>query len=394
VVEDMHAAEDASTVAQKILNALKEPFSIEGHEIFVTASVGVSMYPADGADAEHLLKYADTAMYRAKAAGRNNFQFYTTEMNTHTLQRLEMENGLRRALERQEFLLHYQPKVDLRTGGIVGFEALLRWQRPGVGLVSPADFVPLLEETGLIVPVGEWLIDTACAQIGAWRRAGIEPRPIAINLSARQFTDRNLAETIKRSLEEHLVESYLLDLEITESSLMNNTEDAIATLQYLKSLGLHISIDDFGTGYSSLSYLKRFPLDALKVDRSFVRDITTDADDAAITLAIISMAHSLGLKVIAEGVETEAQLAFLAKHRCDEMQGYYFSRPVHADDCSRMLREKRCIRIPVAIPAPAVSSATRLDCIPAIDAHGTVGTSTAPSARSEHLQQQSLQSFL
>ncbi len=343
---DLPADGHVAGIAQEILHALAQPFCIDGHELYVTASVGISLYPADSDDENTLVKYASTAMVRAKEAGRNNVQCYTAQMNTRTLQRLEMENGLRRAIERQEFLLHYQPKADLKTGSIIGFEALLRWQRPGAGLVSPMEFVPLLEETGLIVPVGEWIIDAACAQIGAWRRAGIEPRPIAINLSARQFADKNLAETIKRSLEVHMVESYLLELEITESSLMHNTEEAIATLKYLKSLGLHISIDDFGTGYSSLSYLKRFPLDALKVDRSFVRDITTDDDDAAITLAIISMAHSLGLKVIAEGVETEAQLAFLARHRCEQMQGYYFSRPLPAADCDLMLRTDRRLKLP------------------------------------------------
>ena len=347
VVDGTHV----NTAAQKLLETLALPFSINGYELFVTASIGISLYPADGEDEQTLIKSADTAMCRAKEMGRNNVQFYAPEMNRRTLHRLEMESGLRRAVERGEFLLHYQPKVDLTHGEITGFEALLRWQRPAnagekASLVSPAEFVPLLEETGLIVPVGEWIIDAACAQISAWRRAGVEPRPIAINLSARQFTDRKLAEVIKRALQVHLVESYLLELEITESSLMNNTEQAIATLNELKALGLNISIDDFGTGYSSLSYLKRFPLDALKVDRSFVRDITTDTDDAAITLAIISMAHSLGLKVIAEGVETEAQLAFLAAHGCEQMQGYFFSRPVPAADCSLMLREGRRLKLP------------------------------------------------
>lgn len=352
ILGNLRCNEDASRVARKVLDTLARPFSLQGHDFYVTASVGISMYPADGDSSQELLKNADTAMYRAKDTGRNNFQFYAAEMNTRTLQRLEMENGLRKAVERREFLLHYQPKVDLTDGSITGFEALLRWQRPAnekhenARLVSPAEFVPLLEETGLIVPVGEWLIDAACAQIAEWRRARLELRPIAINLSARQFTDKNLAATIKRALEVHFVESYLLELEITESSLMNNTEDAIATLKYLKALGLHISIDDFGTGYSSLSYLKRFPLDALKVDRSFVRDITTDSDDAAITRAIISMAHSLGLKVIAEGVETEAQLAFLAAHGCEQMQGYYFSKPVPASECAVMLRDQRRMALP------------------------------------------------
>lgn len=351
ILGDVSVADDACVVAQKILSALVNPFCVQGCELYVTASVGVSMYPDDGDDAQDLLKYADNAMYRAKQAGRNNFQFYTGEMNVRTTHRFEMETGLRRAVERQEFQLHYQPKVDLSDGKITGFEALLRWQRPGnAGLVSPAEFVPLLEETGLIVPVGEWLIDAACAQIEAWRSEGIEPRPIAINLSARQFSDKNLGESIKRALDAHQVDSHLLELEITESSLMHNNDLAIATLKYLKSLGLRIALDDFGTGYSSLSYLKRFPLYALKVDRSFVRDITTDVDDATITLAIIGMAHNLGLKVIAEGVETEAQLAFLSINHCDQMQGYYFSRPVPAGDCGTMLRENRRLELPVAKP--------------------------------------------
>ena len=361
VLTSLAAGADVSVLAQKVLDTLAAPFCIEGHELFVTASAGLSLFPADAEDEPTLIKNADTAMYRAKEAGRNHFQFYTAEMNTRTLQRLEMENGLRRAIERQEFLLHYQPKVDLASGEITGFEALLRWQRPGdnkgqpspAGLVSPADFVPLLEETGLIVPVGEWIIRAACAQIQAWRLAGIEPRPIAINLSARQFNDKNLAATIKRALEEYFVESFLIELEITESSLMRNTEEAIKTLRYLKSLGIKISIDDFGTGYSSLGYLKRFPLDALKVDRSFVRDITSDADDAAITAAIISMAHSLGLKVIAEGVETAEQLNFLAGHGCEQMQGYYFSKPVPAAQCSAMLQEGRRLALPGTPPPSA-----------------------------------------
>lgn len=350
IVGDLRVAEDVHVIANKILTALAAPFCIEGHELYVTASIGVSMYPADGNDPQDLVKHADSAMYRAKEAGRNAYRFYTDDMNTRTMHHLELENGLRKAVERREFLLHYQPKLNLRDGSITGFEALLRWRRPGAeGLVSPAEFVPLLEETGLIVPVGEWLIDAACEQISIWRQEGIEPRPIAINLSARQFADKNLAAAIRRSIDAHWVDSSLLELEITESALMNNTEEAIATLTYLKSLGLRISIDDFGTGYSSLSYLKRFPLDALKVDRSFVRDVTTDEDDATITLSIIGMAHKLGLKVIAEGVETEAQLKFLSKNRCDEMQGYYFSKPVPAEDCGRMLRDKRRLELPVVM---------------------------------------------
>jgi EAL domain-containing protein (putative c-di-GMP-specific phosphodiesterase class I) len=298
------------------------------------------MYPADSDDGDALIKDADTAMYRAKDAGRNNFQFFTREMNSRARHRLDLENSLRRALERREFLVYYQPKANLETGEITGFEALLRWQRPDHGLVSPEEFVPLLEETGMIVPVGEWIVGAACAQLKAWEAAGCRALPIAINLSARQFTAKDLGVTAKRILEEHGVDPRLIEMEITESSLMVNTAEAVQTLEYLNALGVRLTIDDFGTGYSSLSYLKRFPLDALKIDRSFIRDITSDIDDATITRAVISMAHNLGLKVVAEGVETEAQLGFLAANGCDEMQGFYFSQPLPAAECTRLLREE------------------------------------------------------
>ena len=338
IINDLGAAEDARLIAQKVLYAFSDPFRVSGHEIFVSTSIGISMYPTDCEDEETLLKDADTAMYRAKESGRNNFQFYTREMNARAMYRLKLENSLRHALERGEFRLHYQPKACLHTGRVTGVEALLRWERPEHGLVPPADFVPLLEDTGLIVPVGEWVIAEACRQIAAWRASGREPVSIAINISARQFAARNLGEIVRRVLDQHGADPRYIELELTESLLMVNTEEAVRTLEYLKSLGLRLSIDDFGTGYSSLSYLKRFPIDALKIDRSFIDEITTDVGDATITRAVIGMAHNLGLKVVAEGVETEEQISFLSANGCDEAQGYYFARPRPAGEITEWLR--------------------------------------------------------
>jgi diguanylate cyclase (GGDEF)-like protein/PAS domain S-box-containing protein len=346
ILSDLRNAEDARLVAQKVLAVFGRPFLIEGNEVYVTASIGISMYPPDSTDGEALMKNADAAMYRAKESGRNAFQFFTREMNERALRRLDLENSLRRALERGEFLLYYQPKASLKTGELTGFEALLRWQRPGHGLVPPNEFVPLLEDTGLIVPVGEWVLASACRQMRQWQLAGVQPVPIAVNLAARQFASTNLGATVKRIIDEHGVDPRYIELELTESSLMINTEEAVQTLSYLKSLGLRLSIDDLGTGYSSLSYLKRFPIDALKIDRSFVRDITTDVDDATITRAVIGMAHNLELKVVAEGVENQAQIAFLSANDCDEIQGYYLSRPLTAEDCERWLREGRRLHHP------------------------------------------------
>lgn len=337
IVNDLAEAEDARLIAQKVLQAFVDPFRVCGHEIFVSTSIGISMYPTDCEDEQALLKDADTAMYRAKESGRNNFQFYTREMNARAMYRLKLENSLRHALERGEFRLHYQPKACLHTGRVTGVEALLRWERPDHGLVAPADFVPLLEDTGLIVPVGEWVIAEACRQIALWRASGREPVSVAINISARQFAARNLGETVKRVLDEHAANPRYIELELTESLLMVNTEEAVRTLEYLKALGLKLSIDDFGTGYSSLSYLKRFPIDALKIDRSFIDEITTDVGDATITRAVIGMAHNLGLKVVAEGVETEEQIAFLSANGCDEAQGYYFARPRPAGEITEWL---------------------------------------------------------
>jgi diguanylate cyclase (GGDEF)-like protein/PAS domain S-box-containing protein len=343
ILADMRSPEDARLVAQKILDVLESPFLLDGHEVFITASVGISLYPADSDDETELMKNADAAMYRAKESGRNRYEFYSREMNARSLQRLTLESNLRRALERGEFLLHYQPKASLATREITGFEALLRWAPAGQKLVSPADFVPLLEDTGLIVPVGEWVIEAACRQLVTWREAGVRPVPIAINLSARQFRDKNLAATIERILRAHDVDPPFIEIELTESSLMVSTDEAVRALSHLKSLGLRLSIDDFGTGYSSLAYLRRFPLDTLKIDRSFVNEVTTNADVANITRAVIGMSHNLGLKVVAEGVETAAQLAFLHAAGCGEMQGYYFSRPLPAADSLQWLRERRLL---------------------------------------------------
>jgi diguanylate cyclase (GGDEF)-like protein/PAS domain S-box-containing protein len=344
VLADLGKPGDASVVAQKIIDALAQPFHLDGHETYVTASIGITLFPADGDDAGTLIMNADTAMYRAKEQGRNTYQYFTREMNERAMQRVKMEASLRRAIERSEFLLHYQPKVRLDSGEVCGFEALLRWQHPERGLVSPMEFIPVLEDTGLIVPVGEWVMREVCAQIKRWQASGLRVPPVAVNLSARQFQQKGLEESVRRLLAEAGVDPDLVQIELTESLLMKDPEAAERTLQGLKESSLRLSVDDFGTGYSSLSYLKRFPIDALKIDRTFIRDVNVDPDDAAITVAIIGLAHSLKLKVIAEGVETEGQLEFLAQHGCDEIQGYLFSLPVGADECADMLREGRKLR--------------------------------------------------
>ncbi len=338
ILVNVASEEDASVVAQKILKLDTEPCTIDGHELFVTYSIGISFYPKDGEDAETLLKNADAALYRAKKQGGNNAQFCSAEMNAKALQRLTLENNLRNALKRQEFLLHYQARVDLHSGEITGMEALVRWQHPEQGLlIPPGQFIPVAEDSGLIVPLGAWVLHTACAQNKAWQAAGFKPVCIAVNLSARQFRQQDLVELVTRILQETGLDAAYLELELTESMIMQNVEAAIATLTRLKAIGVKFSIDDFGTGYSSLSYLKRFPIDSLKIDQSFVRDISTDPDDAAITKTIISMAHDLGLRVIAEGVETQEQETFLRLHHCDEIQGYFFSKPVPAKEFEVLL---------------------------------------------------------
>jgi diguanylate cyclase (GGDEF)-like protein len=338
------AARDGATVATKVVESLNRPFQLQGVDLFVTASIGITVFPSDGTDRDALIRNADVAMYRAKERGRNNYQFYTPEMNNRTREMLDMQNALRAALDRDELVLHYQPKIDIATGRVSGIEALLRWAHPKRGLIPPAEFMPMLEETGLIVQAGEWVLRSICRQLSAWRRDGTKAVPVAMNLSARQFLAPDLGQSIRAALEEHALDPELLEIEITESSIMADTEEAIRTLEYLQVLGVRIAIDDFGTGYSSLGYLKRFPLRALKIDRTFVRDITTDADDATITQAVVSMAHSLNLKVIAEGVESSAQLAFLMRYGCDEVQGYLFSRPIPADECLAFISDEPRIR--------------------------------------------------
>jgi diguanylate cyclase (GGDEF)-like protein len=332
---------DASAVAGRIVAALGQPFRLQGQELFVSASVGIASYPEHGATAELLLQNADTAMYGAKNDGRNNYRFFLAEMQEQSARRLQMETQLRQALERGEFLLHYQPKLELAGGAISGFEALLRWNHPQRGLVPPLEFIAILEDTGLILPVGEWVIGEVCRQLEAWRRQGPAPAPVAINLSARQLQQADLAGAIERIVAGAAIDPALLEFELTESMLMADPEAAVVTLTRIKALGMRLSVDDFGTGYSSLSYLKRFPLDALKIDRTFVRDLPGDSDDAAITRAVIRLAHSLNLKVVAEGVENIEQLRELELYGCDEIQGYYVGRPLPADDCAALLASER-----------------------------------------------------
>jgi diguanylate cyclase (GGDEF)-like protein len=338
LIEELAQPMHVAAVAQKIIAAVAQPFFLEAHEFHITASIGISTYPDDSKDMQGLLKNADISMYRAKEQGKNNYQFYSVLMNIHTLERLALESDLRRALERNEFVLHYQPKVDIGSGRITGMEALVRWQRPGKELIAPVQFIALAEETGLIVPIGEWVLRTACARNKSWQEQGLPPLRIAVNLSARQFAHENLLQDVARVLRETGLDPAALEFEITESMVMHDPERAVTLLIRLKAMGIHLSIDDFGTGYSSLSYLKRFPIDSVKIDRSFIHDVPGDADDAAITRAIIAMAHSLRLKVIAEGVETEEQLSFLREHGCDEMQGYCFSEPLAEEEFLRLLQ--------------------------------------------------------
>ncbi|MHB1140389.1 MAG: EAL domain-containing protein [Sulfuricaulis sp.] len=338
LLEDLANSDDVPNVAQKILEALSRPFDVEGREFVVTTSIGISLYPSDGDDSLKLLRNADTAMYRAKEQGRNKYQFYSSEMSAKALEKFMLESSLRYALERQEFLLYYQPQVNLATGKVTGVEALLRWQHPELGLVSPTQFIPVAEETGLMKFIDEWVLSTACAQGQAWRSAGLPPLTVIVNLSGRTFNEPRMMETVSQALANSCFAPGMLELEITESVLMHNAEATVEMLEQLNRMGLRLAVDDFGTGYSSLSYLKRFPIHTLKIDQSFVRDVTSDGDDASLVTAIIAMGHALELNVIAEGVETPEQLEFLRRHGCDGMQGYLFSRPLPAQEITRLLQ--------------------------------------------------------
>lgn len=327
---------------QRILNEVSLPCRLGDRNFYVSCSIGYSVFPKDGETAELLLKNADAAMYYAKEAGRNNFQAYTPDMEAKATERLELSGDLRLALENGEFHLHYQPRVSLADGRIVGAEALIRWQHPKLGLVSPTQFIPIAEESGMIAPIGEWALRTACAQGKAWIARGLPAITMSVNLSAKQFVKKDLIETIEKILTETGFPPERLELELTESLIMHNAELFIVTLNNLKALGIDLTVDDFGTGFSSLAYLKRFPIDRLKIDHSFIHDVSTDPDSSAIARAVIQLGHSMGLKVLAEGVETKEELAFLLNHDCDELQGYYFSEPLAAENLAELLAtEKR-----------------------------------------------------
>jgi len=321
----------ASMIAKQVRDAMRVPFPVEGLEIALTVSLGIAVWPEDSDDPDTLIRYAEAALNDAHRKGDDTCRFYSDDMNFRALQALELEHALRGALERNEFVLHYQPKMRVDTGEWTGAEALLRWKRPGHGLLMPSDFIPMLEESGLIVPVGTWVIQTACRQIVEWTRTGDGPSRIAVNVSGKQFLSDDFVETVTRAIQENDIAPDSLDIEITESSLMVRTARTDNVLRELKAVGVSIVVDDFGTGYSSLAYLRRFPIDTLKIDISFIREVGNSPDGEAIAVAIINLARSLRLNVIAEGVETEFQLEFLRKHACDEVQGYYYSKPLPAD---------------------------------------------------------------
>lgn len=343
VMEGIIDLSDSDVAAQKVLGAMSQSFVLEGHDVFVTASIGVTIYPSDSNDIESLMRNADTAMYRAKQAGRNNFQFYTEDMNTRAIESLLLQNNLRQALDREEFLLYYQPQISMTTGSMNGMEALVRWKHPELGILSPKQFISIAEETGLIIPLGEWVLKKVCLQIKEWQERDLPEFRVSVNLSAVQFQQKNLVERISSIVKEAGVDPGYIELEITEGVLIDDEESAINILNQLKEIGMHISIDDFGTGYSSLSYLKRFPINTLKIDKSFIRDISTDPDDAAIAEAIIALGHSLRLNVIAEGVETQEQLSFLSPRGCDEVQGFYFSEPLPAPEIISLMKAKHYV---------------------------------------------------
>lgn len=341
LIEHFDSTRDIVSIAEKILAEVAKPLYLNGKEFHITASIGVSTYPDDGRDLQTLLKNADVAMYRAKEQGKNNYKFYAKQMNLHSVEQLAMESDLRRAMERGELMLFYQPKVDTRTGRLTGMEALLRWQHPEIGLISPSQCIPLAEETGLILSIGEWVLKTACAQNRRWQEQGLPRLRVAVNLSARQFADTTLVSRVERVLLETGLDPCWLELEITESMVMLDPERAVQTMHDLKTMQISLAIDDFGSGYSSLAYLKRFPIDSLKIDRSFIQDLPDDADSAAITQTIIAMAHSMRLKVIGEGVENDRQATYLREQHCDEVQGFRFGAPVPEAQFTELLRDRQ-----------------------------------------------------
>lgn len=338
LLPDIEHVEDVALSAQKMLMAIAHPHLIDRNDLQIGVSIGISLFPDDGQDAETLIKHADIAMYQAKESGRNNYQFFEQDMNARAVQRQSIEAGLRRALERQEFVLHYQPKINLLSGTIVGIEALVRWQHPQHGLLDPAEFVPIAEDSGLILPIGRWVLREACLQARAWQDAGLPPITVAVNTSALEFRAGDFLEYLRATLEASGLEPRYLELELTESVLMRDAASADSVLHALADLGVKLAIDDFGTGYSSLSYLRQFPIDTLKIDQSFVNQITRNPDDATIVSAVISMGKSLKQRVIAEGVETAEQAAFLLTQHCDEGQGYFFGRPVEAEALALLLQ--------------------------------------------------------
>jgi diguanylate cyclase (GGDEF)-like protein/PAS domain S-box-containing protein len=339
---DINRMEDVIGIAQKVLNLFLSPIQLKGHEIYITSSIGISVAPGDGNDSEGLLRNSDTAMYRAKEQGRNLYQFFVPEMNVKVRERLSLETAMRQMLQDNQLILYYQPLVDLQSGQVIGMEALMRWRHPKWGLVSPAQFIPLAEDTGLILPMGEYIIKMACTQIKRWHDDGFPNLHCAVNVSARQFQRNDLLQTIENALKESRLTPSCLEIELTES-IFQSSESTVASIRNLRTKGVEISIDDFGTGYSSLSYLKRFSVNKLKIDRSFVQDIATDADDRIIVKTIINLAHNLRLKVIAEGVETREQLDFLREQGCDEIQGYLFSPPLPVEQATELLRQSKCL---------------------------------------------------
>lgn len=342
ILEEISSAEHTAIVAQRILNEFKRPFEILGHEFYAGTSIGISTFPSDGNDAQTLIKNADTAMYRAKELGRSNYHFYSPELTAGAQHRLTLETALRHALERKEFQLHYQPQFSMDSNTIIAVEALIRWSRPGHGMVSPAEIIPLAEETGLIIPIGEWVLQTACAQAKAWSRQGTGELRVAVNVSPKQLLNSDIVLSVRKALDQTGLDPHLLELELTEDSFMAATEDILQAMNELKEIGVILSVDDFGTGYSSLNYLKRLPIDKLKIDQSFVRDIPEDTDDMAIARAVIALGHSLNLTVIAEGVETAQQLQFLQAEGCDEFQGYLCSKPLPVEELTLFIQQRHC----------------------------------------------------